>query len=192
MRAMSEGSAAVAAAAKPAPAPRPSTPEPVAQARSLAEGGAVPAPATFADLVAQLAARREALLAAHLAGDVHLVHYEPGRLEFRARPEAPADLATRLSRLLAGWTGRPWMVSLSHEPGAATLREQALEREIERRRDAAALPLVQAILATFPGATVEAVRDLAASDREAADRAADIETELAIGDEIEPGVEEDR
>ncbi len=113
-------------------------------------------------MVELLAARREAMLAADLSGDVHLVRYEPGRIEFRARPEAPANLATRLSRLLGEWTGQPWVVSLSHEAGAPTLREQDERTQNSPSQDAAALPLVQAVLAAFPGAIIEAVRDLAA------------------------------
>jgi DNA polymerase-3 subunit gamma/tau len=162
---MAEGPAAVAKAqpqaqAQPGNLPWNSAPEPVAQIRSQPEGGGAAAPASFEELVALLQKRREAIFAAHLRGDVHLVHYEIGRIEFRARPEAPANLATRLSRLLSDWTGRPWMVSLSHEAGAPTLREQELERKIRRHQDAEALPLVQAVLATFPGAKVEMVRDL--------------------------------
>jgi DNA polymerase-3 subunit gamma/tau len=178
MRTLSEGSVAVAA---PQTQQRNASPEPVALAQNQAAGSTIPAPASFAELVELLAARREALLAAHLSADVHLVHYEPGRLDFRAELTAPASLATRLSRLLGEWTGRPWMVTLSHEAGAATLREQALEREIKKREDAAALPLVQAILATFPGATIETVRDLA-------DAASNADTESGIDGAFEPGI----
>ena len=163
MRAVSEGSAAIAHP-MPAPALRPHSPEPVALARPQAEGSQAAIPTSFPALVDLLSSRREAVLAAHLKADVYLVHYEPGRLEFRAEAAAPANLATRLSRLLQDWTGRQWMVSLSHEMGEPTLREQALEKEIGRRQDAAALPLVQAILAAFPGATIEAVRDMTGAD----------------------------
>jgi DNA polymerase-3 subunit gamma/tau len=129
-------------------------------------------PATFADLVALFVEKREPVLAAALTGAVHLVHYEPGRLEFRPAAAAPADLAPRLSRLLGEWTGRQWLVGLSREAGAPTLREQSLEREVKRKQDAASHPLVQAVLATFPGgATIEAVRDL--RGRDAADDMAD-------------------
>ena len=158
MRAMTEGAAAVA---QPKPSNVPwNTSEPVAQIRSEPQGGVMPAPASFAELAALLTVRREAILAAHLRGDVHLVHYEIGRIEFRARPEAPANLATRLSRLLHDWTGRPWMVSLAQDAGDPTLREQEQEQRIRQKQDAEALPLVQAVLAAFPGAKVETVRDL--------------------------------
>ena len=138
-----------------ATAPRP---EPMARS-------AAPAlPKSFEELVSLFAERREAVLAAALSSAVHLVHYEPGRIEFRPAAAAPGDLATRMSRLLGEWTGRPWLVSLSREAGAPTLREAALEREIKRKQDAASHPLVQAVLATFPGATIEAVRDLVETD----------------------------
>jgi DNA polymerase-3 subunit gamma/tau len=126
-----------------------------------AQPAAPGSPATFSELVALFVDKREPLLAAALSGTVHLVRYEPGRVEFRADEGAPPDLAPRMSRLLGEWTGRPWLVSLSHEAGAPTLREQLFEREAKRKQDAANHPLVQAILATFPGATIEAVRDLA-------------------------------
>jgi DNA polymerase-3 subunit gamma/tau len=61
---------------------------------------------------------------------------------------------------LSDWTKRPWLVGLSREQGAETLRQAGVERELQRKKDAANDPLVQAILLAFPGATVEAVRDL--------------------------------
>ncbi|MEA4837528.1 MAG: DNA polymerase III subunit gamma/tau [Rhodospirillaceae bacterium] len=139
-------------------------------------------PGSFDALVAMIGERGETRLAAELRSSVHLVHYSPGRLEIRPESSAPSDLAQRLSRLLAEWTGMRWMVSLSREPGEATLRVQALEQEIERRRDAARHPLVQAVLNAFPDATIEAVRDLSAPEDGAAD---ETDTEPSNGDEDE-------
>ncbi len=159
-RAVSEGSAAVA---QPKPSNVPwNTAEPVAQIRSQTQGTGVPGPQSFVELVELLTARREAILAANLRRDVHLVHYEIGRIDLRARPEAPANLATRLSRLLIDWTGSPWLVSLVQDEGAVTLHEQGVAQERQHKEDAEALPLVKAMLAMFPGAKVEAVRPLAA------------------------------
>ncbi|HIJ63556.1 MAG TPA: DNA polymerase III subunit gamma/tau, partial [Rhodospirillaceae bacterium] len=117
-------------------------------------------PESFAQLVTLVAEKCEPLLAACLDSAVHLVHFEPGRIEFRATAAAPGDLATRLSSLLRDWTGRRWLVSLSRETGAPTLREQRLEQDLRRKEDAANHPLVQAVLAAFPGAAIEVVRDL--------------------------------
>ncbi len=114
-------------------------------------------PETFEAAVEMFAARREALLHAALVAQVHLVRFEPGHIEVRAEPTAPADLAPRVSRLLSEWTGAQWLVSLSSEPGAQTLREVREAREAERVGQAIGHPLVQAALSAFPGATVEAV-----------------------------------
>jgi len=133
-------------------------PQPLADAR--------PAPRSFEDVVALCSEKREVVLSANLTSLVHLVHFEVGRIDFRPEPNAPADLATRLSRLLSEWTGRPWLVSLSRETGAETIHQAGIEREIQRKKDAANHPLVQAILSTFPGATIEAVRELATAEPE--------------------------
>ena len=117
-------------------------------------------PQTFVGLIELLAEKKELKLAAELKNLVHLVHYEPGRLEFRPTPTAPSDLAQRLVKLLREWSGRPWMVSLSREEGRPTLRQQELEAESEKRRNAEEHPVVRAVLDAFPGAEVEVVRDL--------------------------------
>ena len=52
----------------------------------------------------------------------------------------------------------------TNEAGEATLAEQGRSAETGRRATAEAHPLVQAILAAFPGATIEAVRDAAADN----------------------------
>jgi hypothetical protein len=46
------------------------------------------------------------------------------------------------------------------------LRDAGIERETQRKKDAATDPLVLAILAAFPGATIEAVRELTQQDGE--------------------------
>jgi DNA polymerase-3 subunit gamma/tau len=52
-----------------------------------------------------------------------------------------------------------WTIALSNAEGEPTLAEQGKAAETERRELAASHPLVQAILAAFPGAAIEAVRD---------------------------------
>src|ERR1700724_4869980 len=90
------------------------------------EGGAAPAlpqPQSFHEVVELFDKHREAVLRSHLLGHVHLVHFEPGRIEFRPAIGAPRDLANRLGKLLGEWTGTRWGGSISGEGGAPTLRE---------------------------------------------------------------------
>jgi DNA polymerase-3 subunit gamma/tau len=128
---------------------------------AAAQESALPAPQSFPELVALARARKEGILASHLEGEVHLVRFEPGVIEFRPGPGAPGDLAGRLGRVLQEWTGRRWMVGVSSEPGAASLREQRRAREAERLEAAAADPLVQEAMTLFPGAKIVAVRETA-------------------------------
>jgi DNA polymerase III subunit gamma/tau len=122
---------------------------------------AAPEPQSFLDVVELFDRHREAVLRSHLVANVRLVHFEPGRIELHPTEAAPRDLSNRLGQLLTQWTGRRWVVSISAAPGGPTLREEALTRERALRSEAAQHPLVRAVLDTFPGARIEAVRDLA-------------------------------
>ncbi len=132
-------------------------------------------PRSFDDLIALFRARREAILLTHLLNDVHLVHFEPGRLEFRPSERAPANLANRIAACLLDWTGRRWLVSLSNETGDATIRQKEAAIVAERKRQAAEHPLVQAVLKTFPGASIEEVRDIGAPGPAAATQPGEFE-----------------
>jgi len=121
-----------------------------------------PAPESFLDVVALADERGDLILRTNLVRHVHLVHFEPGRIEFRPGPRAPASLAHRLGQRLGEWTGRRWIVSISSEAGAASLEEQAQAVADAERAAAERHPLVQAALAAFPGSVIEAVRDLGA------------------------------
>jgi DNA polymerase III subunit gamma/tau len=87
------------------------------------------------------------------------VSFSPGHIEFRPAAGAPRDLANRLGRLLGEWTGTRWLVAVSEAPGGPTLRQRQEEEERRLRDDLARDPLVQAVLETFPGATIAAVRE---------------------------------
>jgi DNA polymerase III subunit gamma/tau len=118
-----------------------------------------PVPQSFAEVVALFDKRREALIRSHLWSHFHLVSFEPGRIEFRPTDGAPRDLANRLGQLLSEWTGIRWMIAVSEAEGEPTLREQEEHRERELRNEVAIHPLVRAVLETFPGATIAAVRE---------------------------------
>jgi DNA polymerase-3 subunit gamma/tau len=122
---------------------------------------ALPQPQSFGEVVAVFHARREAILAAHLQSDVHLVQFEVGRIDYRPSERAPTNLPTRVAACLAEWTGKRWLVSVSAHTGDPTLKEQAAAMAQAQREEAARHPLIQAVLSAFPGATIDEVRDLA-------------------------------
>jgi len=122
-----------------------------------------PMPQSYAEVIALFDKKREALLRSHLWSDVHLVHFEPGRIEVRPTPNAPRDLANRLGQLLSEWTGSRWLIAVSEADGKPTLREQEERRQWDLRNEVTSHPLVQAVLETFPGAAIAAVRERFAS-----------------------------
>jgi len=131
-------------------------------------------PASFPEAVGLFSERREGVLAVALRTQVNLVGFAPGRIEWRQQSRAPADLAPRVARLLGEWTGRRWTISLNAtDPAEPTLVEQEAMADLRRRQDAANHPLVKAVLAAFPGAAIEAVRDLDPEPAPAAGPAAD-------------------
>ena len=135
--------------------------------RSLAERE--PVPQSFAEVVALFDTHREALIRSHLWSDVHLVQFEPGRIELRQAAGAPRDLANRLGQLLGEWTGMRWLIAVSEAAGEPSLREQEECRDRDLRNEVASHPLVQAVLETFPGATIAAVRERFATEEVEAD-----------------------
>ena len=135
-------------------------------------------PQSFNEVVALFERRREMLLRSHLVSNIHLVWFEPGRIEFRPAEGAPRDLANRLGQLLGEWTGMRWVVAVSQAAGAPTLATQAAERDTALRNEVEAHPLVRAVLEAFPGATIASVRDRIAVADPGIDAAEDeIETE---------------
>jgi DNA polymerase-3 subunit gamma/tau len=118
-----------------------------------------PMPQTFEEVLALFDQRREAVMRSHLATSLHLVHFERGHIECRLTPGAPANLANRLGQLLSEWTGTRWLVAISDEEGQPTSRQQKEAHERELRNEVAGDPLVQAVLETFPGARITAVRE---------------------------------
>ena len=77
--------------------------------------------------------------------------------KLRIEPSAPKTLVHDLQRKLTGWTGKRWIVVVSKEQGAPTMRAQAEAQQAEIERDVQSDPLVQAVLNRFPGAKVVGV-----------------------------------
>jgi DNA polymerase-3 subunit gamma/tau len=151
------GGSTAAAVAERAPAASPS-PSPVK------------APQSFLDVVQLFEDNREIGLKTQLYNSVHLVKFEPGRIELRPTEHAPRDLASKTMNFLEQWTGARWIVSISQERGDPTLAEQDGAAR-QRMLDAAErLPVVQAVKESFPGAVIRKVTprtELAERDSEA-------------------------
>jgi len=147
-------SAMAAQAVSPAAQPNPVT-GPLAQAQQNQSVALAAMPQTFAALVALFGEMREGLLGAELENYVHPVHFEPGRIEWRQQPLAARNLAAQVAEKLQYWTGERWIIALSNQPGEPTLAEKASHAASARRAQAEAHPLVQAVLAAFPGAELK-------------------------------------
>jgi DNA polymerase-3 subunit gamma/tau len=127
---------------------------------------AQPAPETaptvisrFEDLIALAGQMRDLQTKTALERDIRLVRCEDGRLEIALEPSASKALVGELGRKLSDWTGRRWMVVVSAEAGQPTVRSQHEARRSALESDVRADPLVQAVLAKFPGAEIVAVRN---------------------------------
>ncbi|MDQ0349514.1 DNA polymerase III subunit gamma/tau [Ancylobacter vacuolatus] len=144
-----------------------SAPRPAAPAVSPAAAPA-PAPglavATFEDLVALAAARRDLKLKFALENHLRLVDFEDGRLEVALAPGGSPNLIQELQSKISEWTGKRWLVALSREEGEPTLAEKAAAQRHAMMTGVRADPLVAAALARFPGASIVDVRSLATEE----------------------------
>ena len=145
--------------ARPAPAPMAQPRDPVSKATEAAPDKAAMAFSRFADLVAFANERRDLPLRTLLERDVRLVHFEDGKLEVALEPSASKALIGDLARRLTALTGRRWMVVVSAEAGQPTLKSQADAKRTAFIAGVQNDPVVQNVLARFPGAQIVAVRE---------------------------------
>ncbi len=138
--------------------------EPQMQVRATAQPQPQPEPQgprleRLEDLVALASAKRDLLLKHALETYVKPVHFEDGRIEFALAPGGSPNLVQELSKKLADWTSKRWMVSFtSRDAGAPTLAETNAAAKAQREDGIRADPLVAAVLAKFPGAQIVDVR----------------------------------
>ena len=141
-------------------APRPAATEAVAM--QPAQPQAQPALATVAsykELIALAAAKRDVLVKLALEASMRPVSFEQGRIEVALADGADPGIIATLSARLQQWTGQRWLVMVStRPPEGLTLREEQAQRQQAAHAAAHEDPLVQAILETFPGAKVVNVR----------------------------------
>jgi DNA polymerase-3 subunit gamma/tau len=135
----------------PAPAPAPTE-------TLSAEAAETRAVKSFEDLIGLAVEKRDLSIKSALERDVRLVRFEDGTLEIALEAGARKTLIGELSKKLADWTGRRWMVAVSAEAGSPSLRAQAEMRKAEMKDGVRGDPLVQAVMERFPGAEIVEVR----------------------------------
>jgi DNA polymerase III subunit gamma/tau len=113
--------------------------------------------ATFEELIALAVDKRDITVKMALERDVRLVRCEDGQLEIALESTAPKTFVHDLQRKLTGWTGKRWIVVVSKEQGAPTIRALAEAQQAEIERGVQTDPLVQAVLNRFPGAKIVGV-----------------------------------
>ncbi len=133
-------------------------PGPVARLAEMENGSAPLVIGRFEELIALAAQKRDLAVKLALERDVRLVHCEDGRLEISLEQSAARTLVNDLARKFSQWTNRRWMVVVSAEAGEPTVKSQNDARQTELETGVQADPLVQAVLARFPGAEIVDVR----------------------------------
>ena len=131
-----------------------SEPSPDAPPDTATSAPAAAPPADFRALVDLFRNRKEMVLYGQLYNSVHPVSFDAGRLEIRLAAGAGPDLAGRVAALLQDWTGERWIVAVSDEAGAPTLKQQDEAARQRLMEDAAQDPLVRAVLDRFEGSTL--------------------------------------
>ncbi|MDO9524229.1 MAG: DNA polymerase III subunit gamma/tau [Gemmobacter sp.] len=114
--------------------------------------------ARFEQVVDLIREKRDMKLLYEVESGLQLARYSPGRIEFQPTKDAPPDLAARLGARLQTWTGVRWGVSVVSDGGAQTIAETRDADLIAARAEAMKNPLVQAVMAAFPGAKIAEIR----------------------------------
>lgn len=137
-------------------APRPVMTEAVAAQPSAPQPQAALATvASYKELIALAAAKRDVLVKLALEGQMRPISFEQGRIEVALADGADPGMIATLSARLQLWTGQRWLITVSSKPPEGmTMRQEAAQRQQAAQQAAHEDPLVKAILETFPGAKV--------------------------------------
>ena len=110
---------------------------------------------SFEEVVTLFETKREPILAAHLINDMRPVKFSQGHIEVKPIGHMSADVAARINRRLAEWTGTRWNLTFNEQAeGGPSMRELRAAAAKQARDYAVSHPKVQAVLAAFPDATV--------------------------------------
>ncbi len=100
---------------------------------------------------------REGRLQAFLMHNARPVRFESGVIELAREAHTDDLMVQRLRKFLHQETGKNWSVGISGEVGEKTLAQKQAALTQDAIATAAAHPLVQAVLETFPGAKIAGV-----------------------------------
>ncbi|NCO87690.1 MAG: DNA polymerase III subunit gamma/tau [Rhodobacterales bacterium] len=137
--------------------------------------------ARFEDVVDLIRHHRDVTLLVEVETGLRLVAYQPGRIEVEPTPTAARDLVQRLGQRLQFWTGNRWAISVVNSGGGATIAEAREAADHALQEAAMTHPLVQAVMTSFPGARITAIRSEAAITA-----AAEAEALAVVPDEWDP------
>jgi DNA polymerase III subunit gamma/tau len=151
-------------AATPAPGRHRARPSPSGEPAAAPDHAPLARFAAFEDILALIRDQRDMQLLVEVEAGVRLVRYAPGRIEFEPAAAAAPDLASRLAQRLQAWTGARWGVSVVGSGGAPTIAERRAAERDAMTAQAMSHPLVQAVLAAFPGAEIRDIRPLGAGE----------------------------
>lgn len=112
----------------------------------------------WSDVVAMAKLNRDVRLATVLEQDVQIVSMKQGKIELFLLPQAPVDLAIKLSKKIQEWTGERWFVTLSQQRGEQTLAEQKMQLEAQLLSDIQKHPFVEKVLSAFPGSKIDRIK----------------------------------
>ena len=112
----------------------------------------------FSQVVELVRQHRDVKLLVEIESYLRLANYAPGRIEFEPTPEAPADLAARLSSRLQGWTGQRWAISVVNAGGGKTIAEDRDAEAAALEAEAKAHPMMAAVFDLFPTAKILEIR----------------------------------
>lgn len=134
------------------------SPVPLSAAPVLPNSPQQSVPQSFQDVLKLVAQSREPLLYSHLMQDVYLVSFEVGKIVIRLADRAPLTVVAQLEKILHAQTSMAWHIETSKAEGGTTIVEQNRRQAQKLEQSALTHPLVQEMIAQFPGLSAKVER----------------------------------
>ena len=107
---------------------------------------------TFTDLIELCNIKKEIKLKYELETNVNLVNFEDNRIEISFNENLDKEFIKNLSAKLYDWTSERWIISLSKENGAVSIKEKTFILKEEMIKDAKNTLAYKNIIEAFPDA----------------------------------------